>query len=224
MLEVGAGRAPAIVNPGTIFTEEGAEYTAIDAQGVYEPRRCNLLGKYERLLAIDHVIADASDMPFEGARFSHVIYRSVFGAYTPSEDDLRQGIPYRPHERGWQGSTWENTLASISESYRVLKPNGVVCIAEEDTPIRKKYLISELARVGFTGITKISSGLLPNPTFIVDRPDIEREADTDWLQARGKFWSNRDKMTYGNGQVPAYAMRGSYGLRNTPYILQATKP
>lgn len=223
MLEVGAGRAPAIVNPGTIFTEEGAEYTAIDAQGVYEPRRRNLLGDYERLLAIDHVVADASDMPFNTESFSHVIYRSVFGAYTPSQDDLRRGMPYRPHERGWQGSTWANTLASIGQSYRVLRPNGVVCIAEEDTPIREAYLTRELARVGFSGITKISSGLQPRPAFIIDRPDIEREADSDWLQARGKFWSNRDELTYGNGQVPSYATSGSYGLRNPPYILQATK-
>ncbi len=225
VLEIGAGRMPAIMNPGTIFTQDNAEYVALDVQGVGEPYESRIIGEPRKLLEITKVIMDASVTPLSAEYFDHVIYRSVFGAFTPYRYNPKN-VPYEPKKDNY-GTTWTNTVDSLTESYRVLKPGGIICIAEEDTPIREDYVWDGLARAGFDTIAHIPSKLRAAPDYFDELP-----GDPDWLAARGKYWGNIGKLKYrfyegdihpgDKWDAPAYA--GSFGYENPPYILTATKP
>lgn len=231
VLEIGAGQRAAILNPGTLLADPETDYSALDVQRVDEPGKYNFKRTWKSLLSIRKFIVDASITPLHSDLFDHIIFRSVFGAYTPNKWDLEAGLPYEPNERGWQGSTWVKTLASISESYRLLKPGGTICIAEEDTPIRKDYLLQELARVGFSGIQYIGSDLFRLPTFEQWSAGAVPDANPAWLAARGIYWANTDRRRYTeidgrphfNGwQTPA--MCGHIDSNNPPYLLLAAKP
>lgn len=80
------------------------------------------------------IFGNAADLPFEDDSIDVVTMRSVFGQFT--------GKDYRE---------FDNVIRfGLMEAFRVLKPNGIIAISEENTPWDENYVFSYLNNFGFT--------------------------------------------------------------------------
>jgi SAM-dependent methyltransferase len=158
ILEIGPGGQPAVNSPGPAF-DAGTRYYAV------EPLLRDRATCGADVMAFedsDLILADSAALPFKDETFSDVISRSVFGEYTMDADRT--------------GSNLENTYSGLYEAFRVLRPDGQIVIAEENTPrppATPLQIGGVLLDAGFADVRVYPCQDMQNP---------------HWREARGAYW------------------------------------
>ncbi len=165
VLEIGYGSNPAI-DEGTLFQDSRVNYIGIELPKIF--KGC-FKGFRRSEAGFSEVTGSMSALPFRDESFDYVLMRSVYGQF-----DSRPEIvtPVR---------------CGVAEVSRILKPEGKIVVAEENTPLKQSYIYLELTSMGF-----VIEGQYKMP----GRWENTSEYD-DWRVNRSKFYAGKPMQDFG---------------------------
>lgn len=160
ILEIGFGDKPAYRAGGDLFRGQ-VDYVGVDLPPTYDSD----LENHRSDLRVAGVMANVASLPFANDSFDVALMRSVFGQ------------PFATPEK-----LGEVYFDGLNEIYRVLKPDGRLVIAEENTPAIREILVEILKKTGF----EITDQAVKQHDTIANF--YERY---EWQNLRQKYFSDR---------------------------------
>ena len=162
VLEIGYGDVPAVAE-GSLFKDPSVNYIGIELPRIFDGsfRRYKRFGAH----AVDFTEVEGSMamLPFKDEAFDYVLMRSVYGQFS-SRPEIIEPVRY-----------------GMTEVSRVLKTDGQVVIAEENTPQSRQYIECELRSAGF-----VLDGHHNMPSRWENTPE-----DDEWRVTRSKFYNGQ---------------------------------
>ncbi|HWB38726.1 MAG TPA: methyltransferase domain-containing protein [Candidatus Saccharimonadales bacterium] len=181
VLEIGYGDAPA-VHQGSMFANSDVAYFGMELPRTFAGSHRNFSSKTD-FEDFPHIEASMSQLPFSSGAFDYVLLRSVFSQF------------------GSRPEIIDSVRLGVFEVVRILKDEGKLVVAEENTPLGSDYIESELRKGGL-----VVDHSLPMPGIWEELTGAEA-----WSQARSQFYNDK----------PWDSVNSYYG---TPHLLVGRKP
>jgi SAM-dependent methyltransferase len=155
ILEIGAGRNPAILIPGFDLSQQGVRFDAVDLNpdvvATAQRDQFELYAKFGGTL----LQGNCAKIEVDSGTYSHILMKNVFGEYTHPSDRRVSNI--------------EEVYKGIPEASRLLRPGGEIVIAEENTPLNPTGIAQALLGNGFEDVSLYPCQGMQNPHWAAKR-------------------------------------------------------